>query len=532
MNNQFIKRALAVSMVVTLSAGAVVSGKAASAASTNPAQGKKVKNVIMLIPDGMSVGGSTLARYMLDEKGDVPLAMDQYVTAMAKTRWSNGPITDSAPAGTALATGNKTISGALGVDEKLAPKASLLEAAQNIGKAAGVIATSEFMHATPAAYTSHEPKRSNYAPIAEQMLNQNLDVMFGTGAGKVDKKTLDIIAVAEAKGYTIIDDRNELLNTKVTKVWGNFTGTIGGNGNLSYDLDRNQSQEPSLAEMTTKAIEILNKDKDGFFLMVEGSKIDWAAHANDTVGIATDVLAFDKAFKAAVDFAKQDGNTLVVSVTDHGNSGITIGTTYVSPSYDKDPFSILAPLKGAKKTAEGAIALVDASKSEESLNNALKAYGIDPADTKIKTEIDAFKADPKAANLVKTMSAKCAIGYTSGGHTGEDVPLYVYAPSNVKLPKGVIDNTEVAKYIADAMGVNLAETTSKMFIDITDRGTFDSTNKEFTIRTASGKVVKVKPNQSTALVDGVSYSLDGHVTVYINDRFYAPKKLLNILDAK
>ena len=88
----------------------------------------------------------------------------------------------------------------------------------------------------------------------------------------------------------------------------------------------------------------------------------------------------------------------------------------------------------------------------------------------------------KEANLVKTMSAKCGIGYTSGGHTGEDVPLYVYAPSNVNLPKGVIDNTEVAKYIADAMGVNLAETTSKMFIDITDRGTFDLTTKEFTTK--------------------------------------------------
>lgn len=532
MNKRFITKGIVFCMVALLSVGAIIPGQGAYAASAKSAKVKNVKNVIMLIPDGMSVGASTLARYMLNEKGDIPLTMDEYVTAMVKTRWANGPITDSAPAATALATGNKSISGALGIDENLSPKASLLEAAQMNGKATGIIATSEFMHATPAAYTSHEIKRSNYAVIAEQMLNQNLDVMFGTGASKVDKSTLDIIATAESMGYTIIDDRSELNTTKATKVWGNFMATIGGNNNLSYDLDRNQSTEPSLAEMTSKAIEILNKDKDGFFLMVEGSKIDRAAHANDTVGIATDVLAFDKAFKAAVDFAKKDGNTLVISVTDHGNSGITIGNTYVSPSYDKDPFSILAPLKGAKKTAEGAIALLDATKSEQSKNEALKAYGIDPTDAALKAEIQAFISEPTIANLVKTMNKKAVIGYTTGGHTGEDVPLYVCAPSNVELPKGVIDNTEVAAYIADAMGVDLSKTTSKLFVDITGKGTFDSATNEFTINASSGKVIKVKPNQSTAYVDGKAYSLDGQITVYINNHFYAPQMLVDLFNAK
>jgi len=532
MNKRFIKKGLVFCMIASLTLGGIIPGQGAYAASTKSTQEKTVKNVIMLIPDGMSVGASTLARYMLDEKGDIPLAIDEYVTAMVKTRWANGPITDSAPAGTALSTGNKSISGALGVDEDLIPKASLLEAAQMKGKATGVIATSEFMHATPAAYTAHEAKRSNYAAIAEQMLYQNLDVMFGTGASKVDKSTLDIIATAESLGYTIIDDKRELKATKATKVWGNFTSTTGGSNNLSYDLDRNAATEPSLAEMTSKAIKILSKDKDGFFLMVEGSKIDWAAHANDTVGIATDVLAFDDAFKAAVDFAKKEGNTLVIAVTDHGNSGITIGNSYVSPAYDKDPFSVLAPLKGATKTAEGAIALLDATKSTQSKNEALKAYGIDPTDTTLKAEIDAFMADPTIATLVKTMNKKAVIGYTSLGHTGEDVPLYVCAPSSVELPKGVIDNTEVAEYIADAMGVDLAKTTSKLFIDITDVSTLDSATNEFTIKSSSGKAITVKANQSTAYIDGKAYSLDGQVTVYINNHFYAPKTLVNLISAK
>ncbi|WP_434511120.1 alkaline phosphatase [Desulfitobacterium sp. AusDCA] len=521
MNKRTIKNSLSLSLIVALAFGVAVPQQASAASSAPTA-----KNVIMMIPDGMSVGATTLARYMLNEKGDVPLNLDEYVTAMVKTRWTNGPITDSAPAATAYATGNKTISGALGVDASLNPHASVLEAAQLEGKATGLIATSEFMHATPAGYSSHEVKRSNYAPIAEQMLNQKLDVLLGTGAAKVDTKVLDIIGIAKDKGYTVLNDRNELLATNADHVWGNFTGTISGKNNLSYDLDRDPAVEPSLAEMTTKAIELLNRDKDGFFLMVEGSKIDWAAHANDTVGIATDTLAFDKAFKAAVDFAKADGNTIVIAATDHGNSGITIGSN-ASTTYDKDGFGILAPLKGAAKTAEGAMVLVDKTKSEASLDSALKAYGIDPADAAIAKEIAAFKADPTTANLVKTMSTKCAIGYTTGGHTGEDVPLYVFAPAGVKLPKGVIDNTSVATFVADSMGVNLSEATSKLFVDVTSMGTMDTQTNEFTFNRKDGKLVKIKANQSVASVDGVPMDLDGQVAVYTDKHFYVPKQLVD-----
>lgn len=493
---------------------------------------KKVKNVILMIPDGMSVNATTLARYYLDEKGDKPLNLDQYVTALVKTRWANGPITDSAPAGTAYATGNKSVSGAIGVDASLIPRASLLEASQLEGKATGLIATSEFMHATPAAFSSHEVSRKNYSNIAEQMLNQKIDVLLATGAAKVDTTVLDIIGVAEQKGYTILDDRSELLDTNAKKVWGNFSGTIGDKNNLSYDIDRNKSLEPSLADMTKKAIELLNKDKDGFFLMVEGSKVDWAAHANDTVGIVTDTLAFDKAFKAAVDFAKKDGNTIVVSVTDHGNSGISIGNTYASPSYDKDVFSILDPIKDATKSAEGALALVDETKSDESLNLALKAYGIDPADTSIADEIAAFKANPTTVTLVNTMNTKCAIGYTTTGHTGEDVPLYVYAPKNVKLPKGIIDNTAVATFIASNIGVNLDNATKELFVDVTSKGQIDATINEFTCNTKDGKEVKIKANQSVAYIDGVAKDLKGEVAVYANNHFYVPKVLNDIVEGK
>ncbi|MCX7748158.1 MAG: alkaline phosphatase [Clostridia bacterium] len=523
MNNRILKKTLSICLAATLSVSFVLT-QLVGAAPKNPT----VKNVIMMIPDGMSIGAKTLARYMLNERGDVSLNMDEYLTAMVKTRWANGPITDSAPAGTAYATGNKTLSGALGVDSALLPRASMVEAAQLEGKATGLISTSEFMHATPAAFGSHEENRRNYASVAEQMLNQKLDVLLGTGAGQLDKKVLDVVGLAESKGYTILNNRDELLNTKAKKVWGNFTSALSGIKYLSYDIDRNKSMEPSLAEMTTKAIELLSKDKDGFFLMVEGSKIDWAAHANDTVGIVTDTLAFDKAFKAAVDFAKTAGDTIVVAVTDHGNSGITIGNSSVSPSYDNDDFSILSHIKGATKTAEGAMALIDSSKSEASLNSALEAYGINPSDASIATEITAFKAEPTMPNLVKTMNKKCAIGYSTNGHTGEDVPLHIYAPERVKLPKGLIDNTDVAAFVAKSMGLDLSEATSKLFVDVTSMGTFNKETQEFTFNTKGGKIIKIKPNQSSASVNGRAVDLNGQVAVYINNHFYVPKLLMGI----
>jgi len=510
-----LKRMLCVTVATAMT---LISISIPTLAATTP----KAKNVIMLIPDGMSIGATALARYKLDSTGETDLTMSEYATALVKSSWANGPITDSAPAGTAYSTGNKSISGALGIDANKIPKATILEVAQLKGKATGLVATSEWMHATPAAFSSHEEKRSNYANIAEQMLNQNIDVLLGTGSAKVAPTTFDILTTANAKGYTVVNNKAEMLNATSNKIWGDFTATIGGKNNMSYDLDRNVNEEPSLEEMTKKAIDILSKDQDGFFLMVEGSKIDWAAHANDTAGIVGDTLAFDKAFKAAVDFAQADGNTVVVSVTDHGNSGISIGN-YNLNGYDRALFSILDPIKGATKSAEGALALLP------NTDDVLRAYGIDPADTtvKVKEAIDAFKSTPNSNNLVKTLNEKAYIGYSTYGHTGEDLPLYVYAPSNIEAPIGLIDNTDVAKFMADSLDVNLDDATNELFVDVTSKGTYNSITKEFSF---TGRNAKIKANQSYATIDGASINLDGQVAVFIDNKFYAPKKLVNLVN--
>lgn len=169
-----------------------------------------------------------------------------------------------------------------------------------------------------------EPERS----ITPQMAFNNLSVMLGGGNEFVSD---DMKQHFKNTGTTLIqNDRNAMLNFNGEKVWALFQDRA-----MSYDLDRNPAEEPSVSEMTEKAIEVLNKNPNGFFLMVEGSKVDWAANANDPAGIIGEYLAFDKAVGKAIEFAKKDGNTTVVILPDHGNSGFSIGRNGMKRSYSK-----------------------------------------------------------------------------------------------------------------------------------------------------------------------------------------------------
>jgi len=284
-----------------------------------------VKNVILLIPDGMSIGGTTLARWY---KGGTPLAMDEMACGLVRTYSSDAAIADSAPAATAYASGFKSHTGYLGVlpdvanmpglqpipkgDERK-PVATILEAAKLAGKATGLVATCEMPHATPAAFSSHYPDRNNYDDILEQQVYSGIDVVLGGGSQFLEagarKDKEDLIKVIKDLGYDYVTTPESLHKSTSSKIWGMFAPK-----DLSYDFDRDPAKQPGLAEMTAKAIEVLSKDKDGFFLMVEGSKIDWAAHANDPVDVISDILAFDNAVKAALDFAKKDKQTVLLLI--------------------------------------------------------------------------------------------------------------------------------------------------------------------------------------------------------------------------
>lgn len=499
---------------------------------------EKAKNVIVLVMDGVSSNTTTLARWY---KGE-PLAMDEILTGGVRTYSADSAITDSAPAGTALATGNKSndkFVGVLpekvttpGIDQSLAdnpykPVANVLEGAKISGKATGIISTSEIQHATPAAFSSHAENRSNYDNIAEQQVYQDMDVVLGGGKNSLlpanRKDGENLLDTIENRGYDFVETREELLNSKSKKLWGSFAPSA-----MAYDMDRSQTkpEEPTLAEMTKKGIDTLSKDKDGFFLFVEGSKPDWAAHANDTIGMISDTLAFDDAVKEALEFAKKDKNTMVIAVSDHGNSGISIGNQNTSGSYSYMPVSAyIDPLKPAKMTLEGALSQLKVDKS-----NALEVaalYGI------VSPSAEETKAIKESSNLSKTLvqllATRANIGFTTGGHTGEDLFMYSYGPGK---PVGFVENTDIAHSVASAMGFDLKKLDSQLFVDAEEafKGasiSIDTTNKENPVLVVKqGKTTAEFPvNKDIVIINGKEKDLRS-ITVQSNGKFYVSKEAI------
>ncbi len=506
------------------------------------------KNVIILIPDGMSIDGTTLARWY---QGGQSLAMDEIACGLVRTYSSDAPIADSAPAATAFATGYKSHTGYIGVLPVVAnmpgltpiapgnekkPVATILEGAKLAGKATGLIATSEIMHATPAGFSSHFPDRKNYDALSEQQVYNGIDVVLGAGTKffspeiRIDKE--DLNAEVKKLGYDYVTNTAQLSASTSDKIWGMFSET-----SLAYDMDRDPAKEPSLAEMTAKAIEVLSKDKDGFFLMVEGSKVDWAAHANDPIGLISDIIAFDKAVQVTLDFAKENKDTVVIAVSDHGNGGISMGDAGTTGTYDKESLAnFIEPLKKATLTGEGIEYKLNADKSN--IAEVMATYfGITDLTAE---EIEAIK-NTKAASMNYTVgpmiSKRANIGWTTGGHTGEEVVLYAYAPANVKQLKGVVENSDIAKYMAEVLGINLDEVNKKLFVNARPayeaKGAsvvWDNTdvNNPVVVVTKGSDTLRLPVYKNIAVLNGKEIKMNG-LTVYNGVTTYVPQEAINLI---
>jgi len=515
------------------------------------AQVKKPTNVIMLVMDGSSNNAVTLSRWYKGES----LAMDEILSGAVRTYSADSAITDSAPAATALATGHKSNDKFVGVlpavinspglepiakEDAYKPVANVLEGAKQQGKATGLISTSEIQHATPAGFSAHVKNRSQYDDIAEQQVYQNIDVVLGGGLESLAPGTTKnarkdgehLVDVLKEKNYDIVKTRDELLNSKSPKIWGSFAPS-----DLAYDLDRatTRASEPTLAEMTNKAINTLNKDEDGFFLFVEGSKVDWAAHANDTIGIISDILSFDAAVKEAVDFAKKDGNTMVIAVTDHGNSGITMGNVNTTSTYSYTPVSAyIDPLKKAKMTIEGAL-----SQLKEDKSNIVEVAALYGLDNLSENELATLKSTKDLGKeMVKMLANRANIGYTTGGHTGEDVFLYSFGPSKIT---GLVENTDLAHTMAKFMGFDLNKLSDDLYIPATKAFTekgytskIDLSDKENPKFIAQKKdvTITIPVNKNTVTYEqdktAKTHTFDT-INVYNGTDFYVSKEVLKLL---
>ncbi|PFL15983.1 alkaline phosphatase [Bacillus cereus] len=548
LHKKIIRLTLAGTIAIgTLAAGSIMNVNEVKAEVKK--SGKQPKNVIFMVIDGTSSSATTLARWY---KGS-PLALDQIVSGGVRTYSAESAITDSASAATALATGNKSNSGYVGVlpsvvnspglepvkeNCKFRPVANVLEGAKRSGRATGIIATSEIQHATPASFSAHHVNRKNFEILGEQQVYQNIEVVLGGGkvallptkSNGTRKDNEDLVKVIQDKGYDFVETKDALLNSKSNKIWGSFSNTA-----LAFDMDRRiaNPKQPTLSQMTSKAIQTLSKDKDGFFLFVEGSKADWAAHANDPIGMISDVLAFDDAVTEALEFAKKDGNTMVIALADHGNSGISIGNSNTTKGYDITPVSAyIDPLKKAKMTLEGAT-----NKLKDNLSNIKEVAALYGLDNLTNDEREKLKTANKKTDvgplLTKLLANRANIGFTTGGHTGEDVFLYSYGPQK---PYGLVQNTDIAKIMAKAMGFQLEEITKKLFLDAETSFKQIGANVTIDKQDALNPVLVVKRNNTEAklfvnkniiYIGGKDYELGG-IVVESNGKFYVPEKAIQL----
>jgi alkaline phosphatase len=519
----------------------------------------EIRSIILMIPDGFSIEGTTFVRWMNDGKA---LAWDPHVCGLVRTFSADSPITDSAPAATAYATGHKSHTGFIAVlpdqatmpgthpieaHQARAPLMTILEAAGLLGKSTGIVATSEVQHATPAAFTAHTPSRKGMDDIAEQQVYNGLDLVLGGGGDFLDPRKRadreDLTIVLKRLGYSLVRNVTEMRDVRSGRLWGVFDARA-----MTCDKSRNPEIEPSLAEMTAKAIEILSQNEKGFFLMVEGSQIDWAGHGNDPVAYAADALAFDRAVQGALDFARQDGHTVVIVVSDHGTGGISFGSATSNQGYDTRALGLFVdPLKKALISAHELEKEILKMTDEGQVRHALQTrYALeDLSDPELARVMD-YCADVKTGRIKSgkldavigpMLSKRAAIGWTTTGHVGGDVALAVYHPTGDR-PMGVIDNTDVNRYMQRLFGLNLDELTSRYFLAAQEA--FEGIGARVVVDTsrAANPVLRVRKGRKSLIAPAHKNTvwLNGRllvmptVTVYNGQRFFVSREMVELLE--
>lgn len=275
----------------------------------------KPKNVILLIGDGMGV--AQIYSGMVANGGELNLNNFKNI-GFQKTYSASDFVTDSGAGGTALATGQKTYNGAIGVDVDKNPVENIREKCEAMGKATGVVSTSAITHATPASFMAHDTSRNNYEAIAADFLATNVDVFIGGGykhfTQRKDGKNL--AEELSGKGYQVVTDLESA--SKVTK------GKLAALLAPEHLKTMEQGRGDMLPVATKTALNILDNDKEGFFIMIEGSQIDWGGHQNNTSYIVTEMMDFDRAIGEALKFAAKNKETLVVVTADHETGGFAI----------------------------------------------------------------------------------------------------------------------------------------------------------------------------------------------------------------
>jgi alkaline phosphatase len=280
---------------------------------------KQAKNIILMIGDGMGV--SQIYAGITANHGHLNIERCRN-TGFIKTFSATDFITDSGAGATAFSIGKKTYNGAIGVNADSLPEETILEIAEENGLATGLVVTCAVTHATPAAFIAHQKWRYMYEEIAEDFLKTDIDVFIGGGRDHFIRRSdgIDLISKLKDRGYNVLFEMDSIIKVRSGKV----AGLVAAMNLPPYRDSTGIQRGDMLPDATQAALDILSNNEKGFFLMVEGSQIDWGGHSNNTDYIVGEMLDFDHAIGKALDFALREGNTLVIITADHETGGMSI----------------------------------------------------------------------------------------------------------------------------------------------------------------------------------------------------------------
>jgi alkaline phosphatase len=458
----------------------------------NIPEGKK--NLIFMVSDGMGPTSLALTRGFRQHVAQLPwddtLVIDQHLIGQSRTRSSSSLVTDSAAGATAFSCGQKSYNGAISVLPGFEPCGSVMEAAKRMGYTTGLVVTTRITDATPAVFASHVRRREMEDDIAMQMIGEThplgrvVDLMFGGGrchflpndteSGSCRGDDIDVVSLAEEIGWNYIDNRDD-FDSLGTSIELPMLGLFA-QGDIPYEIDRRHQEKtyPSLKEMAKTALNALSSatqdSEQGFFIMIEGSRIDHAGHANDPAAQVHEVLAYDHTIAAVLDFIEDsDIPTLMVSTSDHETGGLATARQLDQMHYPRYLWypGVLANSSHSSSWAASQYHAhldtfgahpsdldIQSNKSLKSYLESLVSKGLGIDDTS-DAELDELLTNPDIAayTFADMISRRAQLGWSTHGHSAADVNIFASNAAWAEDLVGNHENTEVGEFLSRYLGV-------------------------------------------------------------------------------
>lgn len=458
------------------------------------------RNLIFMVSDGMGPTSLSLTRSFRQYTSGLPvddvLVLDQHLIGSSRTRSTSSLVTDSAAGATAFSCGFKSYNGAISVLPDHSPCGTILEAAKRAGYMTGLVVTTRLTDATPACFAAHANRREYEDLIAEQMignypLGRVVDLMIGGGrchflpnttAGSCRADSKDVVQMARDNGFNYIDNRGDFDHLEAKGGVKLPLLALMASTDIPYEIDRVHVSDvyPSQSEMASVALSALSaatKDSDkGFFLMIEGSRIDHAGHANDPAAQVHEVLAHDKSFAAVLDFLQDDDvEGVLVSTSDHETGGLATARQLHEeyPHYRWFPGVLANASHSAEWSGQTWRAYLNsevggsASRKEKEIyiRATILAEGLgiqDATDEEVDAIIEAKPIWPPSYLFADMISRRAQIGWSTHGHSAVDVNIYASHPDHASPLVGNHENIEVGKFLVDYLDLDLEPVTQEL----------------------------------------------------------------------